>query len=472
MTVLRAIPDPEELSENELEWWSHLELGQVQHHVDYGNAKFRAGALREMERRGIRPQSPIVEGSTYYHRPEDLVFLPLPSVDGYRLEWPRVALRMQVERLRRDRQELMGELAVECDLRGKSPTSRLSVGDFNLSSVRARSERAKVLGERLPGLDWVGLLEDLCQRVIEGERTGRPAVALREVERVTEDEDAYVDGVRILRRHPMIVFGAGGDLKSLIALYWATELAEHGLRVLYADWEFSAEEHRDRLERITGPDMPDGVLYVRCERPMTAEADRLRRIVLDERIDYLVCDSVAFAVDGPPESAEIAAGYFRGLRRIGIGSLNIAHITKGDGGDRMPFGSAFWANGARSTWFAKRSDEAGVGPTRVALFNRKSNVGPLAPAVGYAVSFEDGRIAFDRTDVATMTDLASRLPIGQRINAVLKSGAMTVAEIASELDEKVDSVAKAVRRGESKVYVRTPGPDGVYRIGLLARDAA
>ena len=412
-----------------------------------------------------------MEGSTLYHRDEDLVFLPLPSVEGYVLEWPQTATLIRLERLRRDRHELIGELTVDSGLKGRSRTGRLTQGDFNLSSVRARTDRARALTGRLPGLDWIGLLEELCQRVITAEKAGRPAVVLRDVERAATDEDMTVDGVPLLRRHPVTLFGAGGDLKSLIALYWSTRLAAAGLRILYADWEFAAQDHRDRLERIAGEDMPDGILYVRCDRPMTAEADRLRRIVVEESIDYIVCDSVAFAVDGPPESAEIAAGYFRALRRIGVGSLNIAHVTKAEGGDRAPFGSAFWANGSRSTWFAKRSEDV-TGPARVALFNRKANVGPLARAIGYSVSFEDGRIEFEPTNVSTMTDLAARLPIGQRMTELLKGGAMTAAEIASELDEKVDTIAKTARRYDGKVYVRTAGPDGIYRIGLLARGAA
>ena len=154
----------------------------------------------------------------------------------------------------------------------------------------------------------------------------------------------------------MCLFGDGGDGKSLIALYLSVELTRLGLRVLYADWEFSGEDHRERLERITGPDMPDGICYAHCERPLVDEADRLRRIVGTERIDYLVADSVAFACDGPPEAAEVAARYFRALRRIGVGSLSIAHVRQ-ENGDQKPFGSSFWHNGFRSTTFAKRSNE-------------------------------------------------------------------------------------------------------------------
>ena len=70
----------------------------------------------------------------------------------------------------------------------------------------------------------------------------------------------------------------------------------------YADWEFSGEDHRDRLERLFGTDMP-AIWYARCDRALVYEADRLRRIVAENDISYVIYDSVAFACDGPPESA-------------------------------------------------------------------------------------------------------------------------------------------------------------------------
>lgn len=403
-------------------------------------------------------------------------FLALPAADGYVLELPKIATLLRVERLRRERGELVGELAVTCGLPGtKSVDGILSVADFNLSSARARTERARILTDRAATngeLDWFGLVEDLCQRVLAAERNGRPAMMLRDLPRPSADEDLDVGGLRLLRRHPVCIFGDGGALKSYLGLWVGAELARRGLRVLYADWEFAGEDHRDRLERIEGPDMPD-IWYVRAERPMVAEVDRLRRIVRDERIDYAILDSVAFACDGPPEAAEVAATYFRAVRKLGVGSLNVAHVNRSDTNDAKPFGSTFWHNGFRSTWFAKRSDSRPDSRTvTVGLYNRKANLGPLMPALGYSVTFDPDRTVIEPTDLADVSELASGLPLWQRMVGLLRSGSLTMLEIATDLDVKVDTVSKAVRRGDGKVFTRVPGPDGVYRIGLLSRDVA
>lgn len=398
-------------------------------------------------------------------------FHALPSTDGYLLSLGELGTELRIERLRRERGELIGELTVASNLPGtRSKNGTLHVADFNLSSARARIERAKILAERANtnDLDWIGVLEDLCQSVVAAERAGRPASPLREMPAPLPDDSIAIDGTRILRRLPMCLFGDGADGKSYLALYWAVRLAELGWRVLYADWEFSGEDHRERLERITGPDMPGGILYVRCDRPLTDEADRLRRIVAEERVDYLIADSVAFACDGPPEAAEVAARYFRALRRIAVGSLNVAHVRQ-ENGDQKPFGSAFWHNGFRSTIFAKRSTETTGALLDVGLFNRKQSTGPTSRPTGYRIDFGDGRTSFESVEVANIIDLANRLPARQRMIALLGSaGALTMTEIASRLDVPVGTIVTTANRGEGKVFVKLPGPDGIYRIGLAA----
>ena len=87
-------------------------------------------------------------------------------------------------------------------------------------------------------------------------------------------------------------------------LYAASELTKRGERVLYCDWELDAETHRDRLERINGPDMPEAILYARCDRPLVYEIDRLRRIRHTEQVTYVVLDSVGYATNGDPAAAD------------------------------------------------------------------------------------------------------------------------------------------------------------------------
>ena len=395
--------------------------------------------------------------------------------DGrYTMSLLQPGIEFEIDRLRRDRHELFGELSVRCDLAGaRTIDGTLSTADFNLSSARARHERGKLLADRAkaPDLDWDGFLEEFCLKVLAAERAGQPATVLSELPRPVPSEEFDVDGIRLLRDHPVICFGDGGDGKSYLGLYCGGELARRGLTVLYADWELGEDDHRDRLERLYGPDMPR-VLYARCDRPMTVEADRLGRLVRQHGVDYLINDSVAFACDGPPEAAEVASDYFRALRQIRCGSLNLAHTNRSETSDQKPFGSAFWHNGARATWYIKRAATSSDGQRlNIGLFNRKANLGPLRPAIGFEVAFDAERTWFRRIDVGDVDDLAASLPIWQRMRHALKSGPMTIAALAEQLQVKVDSVDKSARRLQGKAFTRVAGDDGVYRIALIERGA-
>jgi hypothetical protein len=390
--------------------------------------------------------------------------------DGrYRLTLPSFGVTFEIDRLRRDRHELVGELCVRCELPGaRTINGILSVADFNVSSARARTERARFLLQRsnATDIDWVAFVEDFCQRVLSAERTGQPAVDLRMLPRPEPDDMIKVEGFAFSRRHPTIIFGDGGAAKSYTALWLAGRMVDHGLRVALFDWELAGDDHRDRLERLFPDGMPR-IVYARCERPLVHEADRLRRIVRDEGIDYAVFDSVAFACDGPPESAEIVSAYFRAVRQIGVGSLQIAHINRSDHADQKPFGSTFWHNGARATWFVKRADQgADSDAISLGFVNRKANLARLQKPVGFTVTFTEQTTKFERSDVAENPELAGMLSVRQRMVRLLQRGPMTPAAIAEEIDAEVETVKWTARRHKD-LFVLVDNS----RLGLMERKA-
>jgi hypothetical protein len=381
---------------------------------------------------------------------------------------------LDVDRLRREKGELIGELAVACDMAGAFTTNGyLNISDFNLSSVRARSERAKLLRERsnAADVDWFGLVDELATRSIEADRQGAPAKPLATYERSGPEASYNVHGWSLLRDHQTILFGDGGSLKSYLALYAAGVLATRGVNTLYADWELDGSAHRERLERLFGPDMPT-VHYLRCDRPLTLEADRITREVRRLSTDFLVCDSIAFATGGPPEAAEHATAYARAVRQIGIGSLHLAHVNKSETGDQRPFGSSFWHNAARSTWNVKPAERSQDGDRlTIGLFNRKSNLTRLHPAMGFAFDFEKGRVHVEPVDVADVSELAENLPAHERMRRSLQRGPKTLAELADDTGESVDTLDRTVRR-KKLLFTRVPSPDGITRIALAERRAS
>jgi hypothetical protein len=233
---------------------------------------------------------------------------------------------------------------------------------------------------------------------------------------------------------------------------------------LFCDWELDQREHRRRLELLGLADTRE-IYYLRCSHPIHAECERIRRVVREHGCEYIVLDSVVLACDGPAESAEVAGRYFRALRRIGIGSLSIAHISKGEGGDQKPFGSAFWHNSARATFNIKRAEAVGDDTiTQVAIYQRKANLKAFRPPMAFELRFSDDQTIIRRSDIADMPELACKLTVPQRMAALLRRGPMTTAELAERLEIEESTIRTTISRKKG-VFVRLP--DG--RIALVDR---
>jgi hypothetical protein len=395
------------------------------------------------------------------------------------------AIQLTADRVRSERHELICQLAVACLLPGaRTVDGFLSVADFNLSSAQARATRAKLLAERSESydLDWPGFVEELCVRTIAAERQGTPAKLLHTFRRRDPDEDETYDvhGWPWLRDEPMITFADGGGLKTYLLDYGLGLLSQRGVRVGLVDWELSGERHVDRLARLFPEPLPE-IHYIRCDRPLTAEVDRVQREVRRLDLDYVGFDSAGFGTNGAPESAEEALAYFRAVRQIGVGSHHLAHVNKSETSEQKPFGSSFWHNSARATWFAKQADPGLDSDRRVVgLYNRKSNLTKLYPSIGFQFDFSQaGVTTITRVNLEDVEELAAQLPLWQRIKQVLLSGGgfpLSVGEIAERLGEKPASIQRAVspsraRKGGS-MFTQIPGSDGKPRIALVDRRSA
>lgn len=392
----------------------------------------------------------------------------------YGLEIQPEGIVIEVDRLRRTSHELVGELIVR-STNGHFPEARtfgegvLTAGDLNFSSVQARSTRAKLLAERAGDktFDWYGSLEEFVTTVIATERKGKPAVTLAEIEPLEERSETWmVLGWPVLQDLPQLLFGDSEAGKSLFAMYVAGALANDGVRVLYADWEFSEFEHRKRLGKLFRP-MPRNLKYVRCEHPLKHEVDHLQSEIRKHDIQYLIADSVSFAVEGSLQGDDGATAYFRYLRALKVGSLSIAHIPKHteDGKEAQAFGSTFFRAGARSCWFIERAKENPAGELRVGLYHRKNNLGERAKPKGFKFVFRGDRVLLEPMDLETVDELAVNLPLIERIKKELAGGAVAIKALAEAVDAPVPTVRSTLSRHKSQ-FVRM-GP----KVGLKAPEA-
>jgi hypothetical protein len=399
------------------------------------------------------------------------------ALDGrYILGLNGTGIEIEVARLRRTTWgELQGELAVRCALAGARTIDEhhtISVADFAVSSLRARQERAKHLIARsqAPTIDWYGLLEEFCGRVLAAERTGQPAVMLRDVPAASPRDVHVVDGFRLPRRHASVLAGAEGAAKSILALHIGGTLAARGIPTLFLDWELDAPDHSARLAALFGDTLPP-LVYVRCRGRLVDEADRIAGLIATHRVEYLIVDSVSWASDDLLDSAS-AQGFYAVLRRFGLGSLSIAHKAKHDDDHRSIYGSTFWMAGTRALWMVQRSAQAPAGVVELACYPRKNTFGALGDAIGLRLTFDEGgRIHVATFDAASASDLAAGVPLIQRIRSAVTSGARIRAELAGQFEDvKAETfrrtLSRAIERGQ---LVAFRNEQGLEQIGLPAR---
>jgi hypothetical protein len=182
--------------------------------------------------------------------------------------------------------ELVGHLTVACGMLGtRAIDGPLVSGSINFSTLRSRDEWARRLARQARTgnkLDWGALLEPLCHYVFTAERDGdQHPVILRHVPPRNGPAPMFgALGMQFPKEHPASIFGPGDGFKSYLAMKITNEQARLGVRVAWFDWELDKHEHRERQAAID-PEMPD-VFYVKCDRPLIHDVDRLRRIIRNE----------------------------------------------------------------------------------------------------------------------------------------------------------------------------------------------
>lgn len=351
------------------------------------------------------------------------------------------------------------------------------LGEITLSSLSERATLARTLEDMFwrknddnpTKFHWV--LGSFFGEVIESERKQQEPVRLRDVACATADLSTTIAGWPLLRNHATILFGDGESAKSYLALYVAGCMARQGLRVLVCDWELSAVDHRARLQRLFGADMPD-VHYLQCPLPLTEMVEHLQAYVEKEHIDYLIVDSIAMACSGPAETSEAATTYFAALRDIGVsGSLSIAHQTKqtrkADKGREKPFGSVFWHNLARSTWYMQATSKQ---PDTITanLVCRKANLDARSADLTVVTTFTNDTTSIAITPTTPPT-------VSERILALLKDakGSLDRQALISKLpDVKRDTFTKTLNRLESNGEVVFEGALIALRNGQGADSGA
>jgi hypothetical protein len=399
---------------------------------------------------------------------------------GYVYRLPDEGVWIEIRYLRRVSGAQHAEIDVCCNWaaavrHGES----VACADLNLSSQPARRGFAAYCAERThtkpAEFDWPGVIDAVCLQSIQAERRGDNVIVLDDA---PDDAGGPTDveilpGFNLPTDASSFLIAHGDSLKSLILLYVLGTLAYRGENVLLLDWEWTAQRHKARKRRLFGDDRLAGLHYLRCYAPLTIEADRIRRFCEANKISFCGIDSVGVACDGKLIDDDVAIRFHRALAALPP-SVCAAHVPKSSLNpdaktEPTAFGSVYFTNLARMAWNVTKQPSTDDLVT-IGLFPKKQNDGPRQKPVGIEFSFEPTAIAVRPVDVATVDGLAERLPLRERIMRALHHGPKTYAQLADELDPKVDSIIKTSKRSDA--FTRVPGEGGVYRLALVERRAS
>lgn len=406
---------------------------------------------------------------------------------GYLATFPDAHAVLAANGLRQGRDGLKADVRVEVGPFGDGALRPLTEGRLELASISQRETWERRLTKRWAGVDWGAVMDRFCAAVLLAEkRLDKPAILLRDA--VDPPSNAMAITPLVLRSLHTLWFGADGTLKSYAAL--AAGLSIHaglplmgvqpGLecRVALANFEpFDAGEHKSRMRKLLGvgpgfpaAELPD-IVYVECYGSSLAEqVERLQRIVRDERIGFMLLDSIGFAADGPLNDDETARRFWVSAGQLGCPILATGHTPKE--GDQV-FGSRFWRAGARGAWHITKIDGENPQQPILRFINQKLSVDAVAGAVNLAFDFSDGQGVRLRLVGAQEVEAHDRLH--DRIIAILRQRSgrpSTYAELALALGKPENAVRRAVHEHPEQLAVLEPAEGGkAKRIGLSARRA-
>jgi hypothetical protein len=173
----------------------------------------------------------------------------------------------------------------------------------------------------------------------------------------------------------------------------------------------------------------------------------------------VIVDSAGFAGNGPPEESGTALVLFRAVRTLETPTLVIHHKRKkvagstSNGDKDDVFGSAYHTNSVRRLWIA-RAVPSGENPDIkfVSLDNQKANNGRRQRPRALKLVFDNNdadqlmAVTLTNVDAASTPELASKVPMRERLVASLRNGAMTAHELANELETDLGTIQPMLSR--------------------------
>ena len=404
---------------------------------------------------------------------------------NFKLTWYSLGMRVEVSHVVERFGRTWGEFHVIA-LTEDGEETILRFEDFNLKDSRDKEKLARRIVSRfgVSEYDSVTIVESCFVTVMEMYREGDPLLT------ITGERKPGLNKFRsypiLLEGQPNVLFADGDSGKSMIADYIAvlmdtpplekalwSQRTEPGA-VLVLDWETDEDEFANRVAAIKrGLGIPDdaplSIKYIRMGQPLEHEIDRIQQVVLDEKIDLVIVDSMEMAISGSSNDAQPITNLYNALRTLNTTSLILDHINK----EGNQVGNRYKHNFARNSWRLESSQIPGTDNVTIGFFHEKHNNTKRLPAFAIDMNFtldDEGEmesLVFKQGDIGSVLEFQGRRSTNERIADELKVGAKTVGELAGLLDKDENSIRTTLNRGKDKRFTKVDDT----RWGLYFRGA-
>jgi hypothetical protein len=373
------------------------------------------------------------------------------TIGGYNYNWKEDQIKIDVSRIKTSSDgSVKGEIKIVSYRSGKS--CHIHQAQMNFVASLTRKTLAKTLEERLPGLDWYSILEQLSVMTLDRCRGGEPLIELLSGEDVKPPE--YLLQPIIIRNYPTVLFGDPGSAKSTLAIIlsqllmmpWTDnplgfEVTDEPIKILYLDWETDETTIQWQLTCLQrGMNLnPLKLSYRRCALPLSQDIDQIKKYIDESHAEAIIIDSLGLACGGELKDAAPAISFFGALRQLHTTSIILAHTAKGNGdgnNTRSIYGSVFFEAQARSVWQVTKeingtSIEVSLNHMKSPPFQKKQN--PLGININYD---PNGYMTLGLCEAedSSVNAYIEKMETQNRILDCLKDGVTLVKDIALKLN--------------------------------------
>lgn len=342
---------------------------------------------------------------------------------------------------------------------------------INLLSASARSQLETALRKQFApsAVNWTTMVSAAFARARQAhneiDRTAHIS-ALPDMERPT-----FLIDTLLPEGTDTILFGDGSSGKTFLAYAMGLQVAVGGRfcgmkarmgGVIILDYETGEAMVKFRMKRVMLGAGVDPVLLPELPIhymdaggvPLPEMIESLKRAIDRHDVKLVIIDAAGDACGGEPEKAGVVLNYFNACAELKATKLHIAHVTNSEMevSAKRPFGSRYWHNRARRTWFVKRDQEEESDQVDVGLTCRKANDGRLPKPLAFRVDFE-GDSGAVRITAQSFNDVAafeSDQTVADRVTSFLlgHDGPALIVEIAEGTGIPTANVKTTLNRGK------------------------